>query len=192
MERIDAAFVVVVDAVVVALGIYSIWMVNCRQSMSTSNSHHLIIAARFRIIRRWCSLSVPTNVLHVWCAYVWIYIIHVAAGVLRCSYHSCACMFAPRATVCISICCRRRRYRCMHSSITRESAPKSELVARTRQLNSSTMRILLNFYSMKLYRIHSTPRDGHAVPTNGNRTHLINNNIFVKCHFSHLLFAIPA
>lgn len=42
--------------------------VNSRQSISTSNSHHLIIAARFRIIRRRCVLSVPTTTAY--CIYI--------------------------------------------------------------------------------------------------------------------------
>lgn len=135
--------------------------VSSRQSISTSNSHHLIIAARFRIIRRWCSLSVycvyPCTLYRLCerCAFVHEYI-------------NCSCcrrraavqtihllVFVLRAAACIFISCRRRV--CIHRSP--ETWHQNQKWSRALKFKS-TMSVLLNFYSVKLYpKLYSAQSD---------------------------------
>lgn len=98
-----------------------------------------------------------------------------------CSYHSFACIF---------ICCCRRPSLCAfidHPGLEGGLGTKVRMVART-QNQLDTMRISLNF---SFGKIVSNPFNSER-RSNSTFAHLINNNLFVKCHFSHSMFVIPA
>lgn len=75
--------------------------------------------------------------------------------------------------------CIHRSPETWHQSHQQHTHTHTHTAHSTHSTSDSTMSVLLNFYSIKLYRIRSALSGAH----------LIKSNLFVKCHFSHLMCA---
>lgn len=198
MRELVERHAAVVVAVVAALRIYSIQceqqtvnkheqqppLNHCCSVPDNSSSMCSKCTYHYCLLYLYNRIDVRTRRTH--CTHAYEYIVFGLPPACCCSYHSFACIF---------ICCRRRR--CVHSSITQDSGGRHQSQKWSRALELMSNRqweFYWIFYSRQNCIQSIQPSDVvNRVAVVRVPSHLINNinnNLFVKCHFSHSMFVI--